>query len=159
MAKQFTAIMAREAIIGPTINSQVDGLESNIGRKGYCGELEREIKGRGLSFYLFSLPLSLFSTLIPLFPSSLQSFSLFYPSFFLQTFPLLSESFGLFYSENIRPRHAHTYTHFSNGFSATIKWLFPHTPLNTLIVGTDTDKGPDKNIHEHRHLNTRSHWL
>ena len=40
MAKQFTAIMAREAIIGPTINSQADGLESNIGRKGYCGELE-----------------------------------------------------------------------------------------------------------------------
>lgn len=30
MAKQFTAIMALEAIIGPTINSQVDGLESNI---------------------------------------------------------------------------------------------------------------------------------
>lgn len=30
MAKQFTAIMAQEAIIGPTINSQVDGLESNI---------------------------------------------------------------------------------------------------------------------------------
>lgn len=30
MAKQFTAIMTQEAIIGPTINSQVDGLESNI---------------------------------------------------------------------------------------------------------------------------------
>lgn len=50
MAKQFTAIMAREAIIGPTINSQADGLERNIGRKGYCGELEG--KGGGLSFYL-----------------------------------------------------------------------------------------------------------
>lgn len=117
MAKQFTAIMAWEAIIGPTINSQVDGLESNIRRKGYCGELEREIKGRGLSFYLFSLPLSLFFTLIPLFPSSLQSFSLFYLSFFLQTFPLLSESFGLFYSEKIRPRHIHSHIH------TLLKWI------------------------------------
>lgn len=86
MAKQFTAIMAREAIIGPTINSQVDGLERNIGRKGYCGELEREIKGRGLSFYLctpsVSVPCFLFpflfpSTLIPVFPFSHQSFPLF----------------------------------------------------------------------------------
>lgn len=48
MAKQFTAIMAREAIIGPTINSQADGFESHIGRKGYCGELERN--ARDLSF-------------------------------------------------------------------------------------------------------------
>lgn len=44
MAKQFTAIMAQEAIIGSTINSQADGLESNIGGKGYCGELDRDIK-------------------------------------------------------------------------------------------------------------------
>ena len=65
MAKQFTAIMAREAIIGPTINSQADGSESNIGRKGYCGELEREIKGRGLSFYLCFTSVSVTGFLYP----------------------------------------------------------------------------------------------
>lgn len=82
MAKQFTAIMAWEAIIGPTINSQVDGLESNIGRKGYCGELEREIKGRGLSFYLFSSPFSFlhFNPSLPFLPPIvLTILSLFLP--------------------------------------------------------------------------------
>lgn len=128
MAKQFTAIMAREAIIGPTINSQVDGLECNTRRKGYCGELEREIKGKGLSFYpctpSVALPclLSPFlfsSTLIPPFPSSGQSFSLFYFTLFTFFFPRMPASFSLFYNENTAPRH--TYTHFSNGGSATIK--------------------------------------
>lgn len=67
MAKQFTAIMAREAIIGPTINSQVDGSESNIGRKGYCRELQREIKSRGLSFLrVYSLVFSSLSFFLPL---------------------------------------------------------------------------------------------
>lgn len=45
MAKQFTAIMTQEAIIGPTINSQVDGLESNIRatlEERVIGELERK---------------------------------------------------------------------------------------------------------------------
>lgn len=66
MAKQFTAIMAREAIIGPTINSQGYSLESNIGRKGYCGELDIEIKGGGLR--IPSVSVSCFSS--PFFLSS-----------------------------------------------------------------------------------------
>lgn len=83
MATQFTAIMAREAIIGPTINSQAGSLESNIGEKGYCGELEREIKGIGL--YLsasvfppsFSCPPPLFSHFtLPPPPSPPQPLSL-----------------------------------------------------------------------------------
>lgn len=142
MAKQFTAIMAREAIIGPTINSQVDGLEYNTRRKGYCGELEREIKGKGLSFYpctpSVALPclLSPFlfsSTLIPPFPSPIILTILFYSFYFL--LPTYACIFQLI----LQWKHStktHTYTHFSNGGSATIKWLFPHTPLNTLIART-----------------------
>ena len=36
---------------------------------------------------------------------------------------------------------------------------FAHTPFNTLIAGTDIDKGLEKNIHERGHLNTRARCL
>lgn len=55
MAKQFTAIMAQEAIIGSTINSQADDLESNSGVKGYCGECERDTATLPLSLCFISL--------------------------------------------------------------------------------------------------------
>lgn len=118
MAKQFTAIMASEAIIGPTINSQADGLESNTGRKGLYWRIRaREIKGRGVFLQIFSLSifslffLSLFIHLNPsLTPLSLIIRTVLPLLIFFKNFLLIPAFLSLVFRETITLGRTHTHS-------------------------------------------------